>query len=95
MKQTTTEETVQGTELTNKETETAEKEVTLPEKEVTLPEKEKRKVQISVKMLKELATDGALLKYFIETINDNPDMKAPIAYQFAKAIKRQIPIEIV
>jgi len=57
--------------------------------EATAPHKDEKKIQISIKMLKELTADGILRTHFINTIEENVDMKAPIAYQFAKALTRQ------
>ena len=53
---------------------------------------EEKKVQLSIKMLKHLAGDNELLKIFLDTLVNNTDMKAPIAYQFAIAIQRQTKI---
>lgn len=53
---------------------------------------EEKKVQVSIKMLKHLSRDSELLAIFLETLINNTDMKAPIAYQFAIAIQRQTKI---
>ncbi|AXH73768.1 MAG: hypothetical protein [Microviridae sp.] len=53
----------------------------------------KRKVQISVEQLVELATDTELKKYFLEVIDQNPDIKAPMAIEIARALKRQYKID--
>jgi hypothetical protein len=56
---------------------------------VELTKKENRTIQISLKTLEELSNDGKLRNTFIDTLERNPNMKAPIAYQFAKAILNQ------
>lgn len=52
-----------------------------------------KKIQISISMLQEIRKDQKLGDLFIETIMNNEDMKAPIAFQFAKALKKQTKIQ--
>ena len=65
---------------------------TLPGSDPKPNNQEEKKVQLSIKMLKHLAGDSELLKIFLDTLVNNTDMKAPIAYQFAIAIQRQTKI---
>lgn len=61
--------------------------------EAAMPDKNKRKVQITLEQLVQLATDQELKNHFLEVINSNPDIKANMAIEIAKALKRQTKIE--
>lgn len=55
---------------------------------------ENKKVQLSIKMLKELAGNQILLAHYIEIVTDSEEIKTPMAYQMAKMLVKQTKIEM-
>nr|WAE43724.1 MAG: hypothetical protein [Microviridae sp.] len=51
-----------------------------------------KKIQITVEQLKELLRDALLAGHFVSTLAMNPEMKAPVAIQFARAMAKQTRI---
>nr|WAE43663.1 MAG: hypothetical protein [Microviridae sp.] len=55
---------------------------------------EEKKVQMSIKMLKELAGNPDLLRIYLEIILGEEEIKTPIAYTMAKRELKQLKIAI-
>jgi hypothetical protein len=61
--------------------------------EVQGTEVEKR-YSVTLKTIVELSENKDLLKAFVDTAKENPEMKAPILIQFAKALVKQLKLEV-